>query len=293
MAAIVEDRYMILRRGQSMRHAIDVLQERIRQGENASNVVRMHQLLSHYVSWVRESEIQLRQVFADTEVVDKLFTPRHWHLRANGVAEDLAIGPGVFHDEFDAQRRMLQEVVDNLSGFLELADRPGKVCVLDTNTIMHWRPFNEVTWPQEIGVKQVRLMIPLLVLDELDEKTYSGNKQLAGRAEKRLILLDQHLEAAVKGASAVREGVTVEILRDPADHRRNPDADYEILNRAEFVQQVCDDAVRVVSGDRGMRVRGMSRDILVQPLSAKWRLALSEDNAATTAPKQSHQPVAP
>jgi hypothetical protein len=99
-------------------------------------------------------------------------------------------------------------------------------------------------------------------------------------------LLDQHLEAAVNGGSEVREGVTLEILRDPVDHRRHPD--YEILNRAEFVQQICGDAVSVISGDRGMRVRGISRGIPVQALSSRWRLPLSQDTdgGSTSVPGQ-------
>ena len=277
---------MILRRGQTVQRAIDVLQDRLREAGNTRNADRS-QLLPRYLEWARESERQFRYLFADTEVTERLHSPRHWHLRANGRAEDLAVGPAVFYDELDAQQHMLQDVIGILSGFLPLADRPGEILVLDTNTIIHSRQIDEVDWHAETQSKQVRLILPLLVLDELDAKTYASSKQLAGRAEKRLRLLDRHLEQAVSGASQVRDGVTLEILPDPADHRRHTDADYEILNRAEFVQQICGNNVRVVSADRGMRVRGISRQIPVQALSSKWRLPLSEEAPAaspTTAP---------
>ncbi|MEU4243441.1 PIN domain-containing protein [Actinoplanes sp. NPDC026619] len=267
---------MIARRGQTVQRAIEVLQDRSREAGNVRNTVR-DQLLSRYVEWVRQSEVEFRQLFADNDVIDRLHSQRHWHLRAHGRAEDLAIGPGVFYEELDAQQQMLREVIETLSGFLHLADRPGEILVLDTNTIIHHRPFNEVDWRTEADCRQVRLLIPLLVLDELDAKTYASSKQLAGRAEKRLLLLDQHLEAAVNGGSVIRDGVTLEILRDPVDHRRHPDPDYEVLNRAEFVQQICGDTVRVISGDRGMRVRGISRGIPVQALSSRWRLPLTQD----------------
>jgi rRNA-processing protein FCF1 len=282
--------YMILRRGHTVQRAIEVLKDRSREAGNARNAAR-DQLLSRYVEWVRQSEVEFRQMFADTEVIDRLHSRRHWHLRANGRAEDLEIGPGVFYEEFDAQQQMLREVAEVLSGFLHLADRPGEILVLDTNTIIHYRQLDEVDWHTEAGCRQVRLVIPLLVLDELDAKTYASSKQLAGRAEKRLILLDRHLEAAVKGGSEVRQGITLEILRDPVDHRRHADSDYEILDRAEFVQQICGDSVRVVSGDRGMRVRGMSRGFPVQALSPRWRLPLHQDTAAGSTPASGQGPA--
>lgn len=259
------------------------MQDRKREAGNARNADRS-QMLSRYTQWVSESERQFRHLFADGELIGKLHSPRHWHLRANGRAEDIAIGPGVFHDELESQQLILQDVIDVFSGFLALAGRDGEILVLDTNTIMHHRQLDEVTWQSEVQAEQVRLMIPLLVLDELDAKTYASSKQLAGRAEKRLRLLDRHLERAVTGASEVRDGVTLEILADPADHHRKTDADDEILNRAEFVQQICGSRVRVVSGDRGMRVRGISRQIPVHALSPKWRLSLEEGSPTASTP---------
>jgi len=271
---------MILRRGQTVQRAIETLQDRLREGGNARNADRS-QLLSRYLDWVRESERQFRNLFSDSEVMDRLLSPRHWHIRAHGRTEDIAVGPGVFYDEFEAQQQVLQGVIDVLKGFLPLADLPGEVLVLDTNTIIHNRPLDEVDWLGEARAKLARLVVPLLVLDELDAKTYASSKQLAGRAEKRLRLLDRHLEDAVRGSAQVRDGVTLEILRDPAEHRRHADADYEILNRAEFLQQICGARVRIISGDRGMRVRGISRSIPVQALSPKWRLTLQEEVATT------------
>ncbi|WP_436535947.1 PIN domain-containing protein [Actinoplanes sp. HUAS TT8] len=273
---------MLLRQGQSVERAIQVLEDRVREAGNTRSAPRQY-LLMKYLEWVRESERQFRSIFSDTEVLELLHSPRHWYLRANGQAEDLAVGPGVFHEELDAQQMMLREVIGALSGFRSLAGRQGEILVLDTNTIMHNRPVNEVDWHKEFEAKQIRLVIPLLVLDELDAKTYASSKQLAGRAEKRLRLLDQHLELAVSSASEVREGVSLEILPDPSGHRRLTDADHEILNRAEFVQQVCGGVVRVVSGDRGMRVRGISRKIPVQALSQRWRLSL-EPEPSTRSP---------
>jgi hypothetical protein len=48
------------------------------------------------------------------------------------------------------------------------------------------------------------------------------------------------------------------------------------------------DTVRVISGDRGIRVRGTSRGIPVQALSSHWRLPLTQgtDAGGTSGPRQ-------
>jgi hypothetical protein len=58
----------------------------------------------------------------------------------------------------------------------------------------------------------------------------------------------------------------VEILRDPDGPRRHPDADYEILDRAEFVRQICGDRVRAPRVTAVCACVAVSREMPVQPL---------------------------
>ncbi|HKT03057.1 MAG TPA: PIN domain-containing protein [Rugosimonospora sp.] len=234
------------------------------------------QMLGVYLAWVRTTELQYRNLFADGEMLISLHSPRHWHIRAHGRGEDLLVGPAVFGEELETQRHQIAATIESLKELVHLVERAGDVLVLDTNTMLHYRPLDEIIWCDETGSSVIRLLIPLVVLDELDNKTYASSKQLAGRAETRLRLLDRHLEQAVTGGSEIRSGVTVEILSDPMGHQRNPDVDHEILNRAELVSQVIEKKVVVISGDRGMRVRGISRGMAVKPLSERWRLPLGE-----------------
>ncbi|MEV4516183.1 PIN domain-containing protein [Dactylosporangium sp. NPDC049525] len=232
-------------------------------------------LLTNYIQWVHEAERQFRSLFADDEMVTRLHSPRHWHIRAHGHAEDLAVGPSAFYDEFEEQQRLLLEAADALSAFRVLAEREGEILVLDTNTLMHYQRFDQVKWREEFGVKAVRLLLPLVVLDEVDAKTYASSPQLARRAESVLRALDSLIEAATLGAASIRPGVTLEVLTDPDGHRRTTDKDDEILRRAEFVEQVVERRVTVVSADRGMRVRGIGRGLRVRPLPEALRVPLS------------------
>jgi hypothetical protein len=71
---------------------------------------------------------------------------------ANGRAEDLAIGTGVFYQEPDAQQQMLREVVEVFSGFLHLADRsatPMRCSLRDSG-----RPLTEDRLDQVLPVRR-------------------------------------------------------------------------------------------------------------------------------------------
>ena len=264
-----------LRRGITVARAIEVLGERESEASNTAQRQRQH-LLDAYMTWVRNTEIHYNSLFAEDEMLGRLHSPRHWHIRAHGWNEDLRIGLAVVIDELDAQRRYISEAIDALGRLIPLRERDGEMLVLDTNTMLHYRPADEILWDEEFGFKRSRLIVPLVVLDELDQKTYASSKQLAGRAETRLRMLDTHLEKAALGASEIRPGVTIEILADPPNHRRHADVDHEFLDCVELICQSVERAVTVVSGDRGMRVRGLSRGIPVRPLGAKFRLPLGE-----------------
>jgi hypothetical protein len=60
------------------------------------------------------------------------------------------------------------------------------ILMLDTNAFMHSRLFSEVDRPGKFGAEQVRLVLPLLVLDGLDDKTFSPDNRLSKRADKVL-----------------------------------------------------------------------------------------------------------
>jgi predicted ribonuclease YlaK len=85
----------------------------------------------------------------------------------------------------------------------------------------------------------VRLVVPLLVLDELDDKTFSANNRLSKRADKVLREFDRFMDQVVEsGTAEIRPTVTLEVLLDEDDHRRRTNADTELLDRAEFLYQI-------------------------------------------------------
>lgn len=183
--------------------------------------------------------------------------------------------------EVTAQAAILKDTVQQLKQFARLKGTPGKILLLDTNSFMHCTLFTAVDWLVEFNAVMVRLIVPLLVLDELDDKTFSGNNRLAKRADKVLREFDKFIDDIVLTSFAmISDGVSLEVLVDEDDHRRRANHDTELLDRAEFLSQVTEVPITVVTTDRGMRIRGQARGLAVQQMPDHLRLPLADGTPA-------------
>ncbi len=104
------------------------------------------------------------------------------------------------------------------------------------------------------------------ILDEIEAKKQGSNPRLKKRARRVLPRIDKafgddgYVFFDVEKDGMPMPGVTLEILRDPARHRRSTtDMDAEFLDRCEFLQAAAARPVTVVSGDTGMKIRVRER----------------------------------
>jgi hypothetical protein len=151
----------------------------------------------NYLRVIDDIECQLRNLFVEPEFVNALHSERYW--RIHELTMPSAMPDMVIQAEINAVEYRLKGWVEVLSSYGHLADRLGQaVAVLDTNTFMHYRLFTEIPWCDVLDrqrVTSVRLVVPLIVLDELDGKSYSANKRLAKRASKVLGILSSYLDS--------------------------------------------------------------------------------------------------
>lgn len=233
-----------------------------------------------YLIWVEDAEKQLRNLFADDSLADGLQSQRYFHIRQL-IRNSIQPRPWPLVDaECALQKRRLEQASAELRAYAALADRPGYALVLDTNVFLHSKIFTEVDWAKEFSQEQVRLIVPLIVLDELDDKTFSRNIQIAKRADKVFIAFDKYMETLAAGDIAVvRDGVTLEVLRDDVSHQRRTNSDSEIIDRAEFLHQVIEKPVTMVTGDRGLRIRCNARGIPIVMMPTHLRRPLFEESA--------------
>jgi PIN domain len=157
------------------------------QGLNAASA-------DNYVAWANGLERDLREWFSDVPL-GRIYTERFWRVslqQSSRLPEMLRLEAGL-------QVEWLSEVRKKVERMAARFSPPGAVAVLDTNVLLHFKPLDEIDWETIIGASPVRLVVPLGVVDELDQKKTIRGK-LGERSKTRARLLDQH----VFGGSGVR-----------------------------------------------------------------------------------------
>jgi len=228
--------------------------------------------ITSYLNWVNACQLALRHVFADSEL-DLLLGRGYWHIcNANLqpfplerlINEEIVFQVGHVGTS-DVGR--LGEAANRLRALARLGQREGSMYVLDTNALLHYTRIDQLDWRGRMGAQKVRLIIPLIVIDEIDSKKYARRGEYQDRARDILTLIDRTITNAGGGYMPLREGVTAEVLPDEEGHFRAPSADQEILERCEFLHQMTGHPVTLVTGDSGVRINARSRGIAVFKLS--------------------------
>lgn len=129
------------------------------------------QYAGQYLSWAEDAERSVRHLFASPTVWQQFHTSRHEEIRRidNRTARPVPL----IIMETEAQADRLAAIVDRLRREQQAFEMPaGRVAVLpDTNVFIHYQRYDQIDWPAEIKAETVRLVVPLLVIDQLDEKS--------------------------------------------------------------------------------------------------------------------------
>lgn len=216
-----------------------------------------------YLAWADECENRLCAVFAEPDIRELLHTDRYWYLHRHDETDDRWVNtnvpvPDPCGQEATTQLAHLKALAAQVDRLRALAERAGRVLVYDTNALMHYQPPDMISWTALVKTHAVRLVIPLVVIDELDRKQHEGSKDMSQRARRALHMLDQALDGADPSAAVPlpnRPAVSIEVLMDEAGHSRTTNADDEIIERGVLLAQITGAPVTVVTADTGMRLR--------------------------------------
>jgi hypothetical protein len=207
-------------------------------------------------------------VFTDSSTWSRLYGRRYWHIRT--VDRESARAMELINDEAKEQASWLEELADRLT---QLADRlsaaPGQLTVLDTNILLHFEPPDQIDWKEVVGRPEVRLVLPLRVVEELDEKKYTARDNLSDRARRLLSALRSQLAPTAGGPVGLREGVTIEVPIDDGPRARTLDADQEILDVCRELRSGGGPVV-LVSADTGMWLRATALGIEVVSMPDRY-----------------------
>lgn len=149
-----------------------------------------------------------------------------------------------------------------------------KYIFLDTNIFLHFQDFEKIDWLSESVSKACKLVIPPVVIDELDEKKIGTNK-IGNRARNVLNRFEQLSEME---EAKINENIEFEILLlkpsrevyetnnlnfDEKDHRL-------IASIIQFSQKYSLSDILLCSNDIGPRLRAKMFNIKSLKLDSKY-----------------------
>jgi PIN domain len=285
--------------------AIDTLATLSRELEQLTNAAttRSWQAREAWLRWWASADQRLRLAFADDDLTISLFRSTVAIRAAEPLASwrttpslfpspeqptSLRATPADSSHEMDVVLRERSIWVERLKAaeaeirlLQKFVIRPGRVVVMDTSAFHEGGDFWTLDWagitkldPPHTNPPNlpVRLVVPLLVVDELDgqKRHPNGDVRKAARSILReLRKLPRTSADPVADVLQLNNRVTVEILLDERGHMRLGDNDAEIIDRAIYVQRLFppQKLVTLITGDQSMEFRAIGLGMNTQLVS--------------------------
>jgi predicted ribonuclease YlaK len=157
------------------------------------------------------------------------------------------------------QAASLDAVVEQLKAIKARFKDAGLIAIIDTNVLPHYKPPEQIDWASLLGDPRARLVLPLRVIEELDQKKYASRRDdVPDRARRLLSQLWARLGRSAGGPVQLRGDITIEVPLDEGPRTRPIDADSEVLDLCEELRNVGRDVV-LATGDTGMSFRAVAR----------------------------------
>jgi rRNA-processing protein FCF1 len=279
---------MLLRPGKTIDEAIKLLDDISQGGLNdVSNRIphigspSFDQLMTPavlaYERWTASAQRELRTVFRDGPVVDRLRAEKYWLIVGSTTASSRTAT--MLHTELSELRSYFNDAANDLRAIKAEFSQTSR-WVLDTNDLLHYYRLDTIPWTSIYG-KGAHIMLPHVVIDEIDSKSYSAGQSIQKRARGVYRMLERLLEqAGTGGRTILNDGTAFEILADNPDEPRLPNNDDEIVARAVALQQVVyPGQVTIVTRDIGMRARALAQGLRASKIPDKY--LIREENLST------------
>jgi hypothetical protein len=236
-----------------------------------------------YLQLVETLEQALRSWFEDDDGAVAGLYGEHYKLIREMTASTPRPSP-LLNDEAARQVRVLERLRAKVRALEALRAREGHIAVLDTNVLMHYLRLDEISWAEALGVTLVRIILPICVIDELDNKKYTGSDRMSRRAGLAIRALRQYsADLCPDSAATLPGGTTLEVFLDDPGHMRMANPDEELRSRCMLLQRATGRPVTLVTGDLGMQLRADARGLRHAEMPDKYakdatrRVAAGED----------------
>jgi rRNA-processing protein FCF1 len=228
--------------------------------------------LVKYTDWTVQVAKKIREIVDDPMIAARLRSETYFVIIASSTADPRTIA--MLNVELQELSSYFMECANELRVEKErFRNHVGRSLVLDTNSFLHYQRFDKIPWIADYG-PDARLVIPHVVVDEMDTKSYSEGDKIRRRARAVYRVLEGYMDEIDRSKfAALPDGTILEILADDPGHPRLPNNDDEIVARASFLQQaIAPHKVTVISRDLGMRTRARTRQLEAEKLKDKYLL---------------------
>lgn len=234
-----------------------------------------YERLLAYLDWATDAVERLDSLVSSTDIDRLVLTKRYDQLLAG--LDNFTIGTTqrlvnqLVSAELRQRTAVFTAAAETLAQELQRWQQRGMPVVADSSFYVH-HPYKleETDFAELLDITEhpVHLLVPMVVVDELDQLKESKARQARWRARYTLAVLDQvfqkstehavlrQADAEVQRNTGVRRGeVTVQLLFDPPGHVRLPINDDEIVDRALAIKPLSGREVTVLTYDTGQATR--------------------------------------
>lgn len=226
-------------------------------------------LFNAYLQWVAGAIRVLRHQMREPELETLVLTRRYWTLQAMagvpiGMARDLV------EVEIDDRLTVLEQTIRTTRAEFERWNRVGPIVVADTSFYhQHPQKLDAVDLSKVLKSRHepISLVVPMVVIDELEKQKRSNDTRVRGRAQLTLAVIER--VARDGGAGQLRDAdfspmdqggiptgeIWLDVLFDLPSHVRLSINDDEIVDRALTVQILSGKDVTFLTYDTNQALR--------------------------------------
>jgi len=136
-----------------------------------------------------------------------------------------------------------------------------RLIVCDTNIHIHSHMFPGIPWASMLAVERVRLTVPLVVIDELDDIKRRASKD--GRRAQKVLKRINDAIGRLDGeqVATINPTMDLQLLIEPPGYSRLESNDDEIVRQTAYLDRVTEGRATLVSADIGMQIRAVAASV--------------------------------
>jgi rRNA-processing protein FCF1 len=229
-----------------------------------------------YVQWVQGQYPMFRQYIGLSSAAELLHSTFYWYVLRMDVADPRA--PGQLFQGMSNEAARVRELATELKQLATvLTPTEGwHTAVVDTNALALMQPPWQLPWSALIGAQNVRVLLPLRVIEELDKRKYSERGKISEVARDLLPQIEKRLTENNGTKVIVNDHLTIEVPILPGSRDRTLHADEEILRLCEDIKQFGNEHITLVTDDTPMRIQARARSLNAKGIDAEYRRARPE-----------------